>query len=58
MQFGRDRFALRTNPAQHARVTTWLRGLGDGYILFDRADLFAKVEGPLVVEEPTYARMP
>ena len=32
---------------------TWLRGLGDGYILFDRADLFAKVEGPLVVEEVT-----
>ncbi len=48
-----DRFALRTTPAQHERVKTWLRGLGDGYILFDRADLFAKVEGPLVVEELT-----
>ncbi len=50
-EWGRDRFALRTHPAQHARVVSWLRGLGDGYILFDRADLFAKVEGPLVVEE-------
>ncbi len=50
-EFGRDRFVLRTAPAQHARVVTWLRGLGDGYILFDRDDLFAKVEGPLVVEE-------
>ncbi len=48
---GRDRFALRVAPAQHERVKAWLRGLGDGYILFDRADLFAKVEGPLVVEE-------
>lgn len=52
-EWGRDRFALRTGPAQHERVKTWLRGLGDGYILFDRADLFAKVEGPLVVEELT-----
>ncbi len=52
-EWGRDRFALRVAPAQHERVKTWLRGLGDGYILFDRADLFAKVEGPLVVEELT-----
>ncbi len=52
-KFGRDRFALSTTPEQHARVKAWLRGLGDGYILFDRADLFAKVEGPLVVEELT-----
>ena len=38
-------------PANHERVKAWLRGLGDGYILFDRADLFAKVEGPLIVED-------
>ncbi len=52
-EYGRDRFALRTHADQHAGVLNWLRGLADGYILFDRADLFAKVEGPLVVEETT-----
>ena len=51
---GRDRFIVCPTPAQYERVKAWLRGLGDGYILFDRADLFAKVEGPLVVEEVTY----
>ena len=48
---GRDRFIVKPTPANCERVKAWLRGLGDGYILFDRADLFAKVEGPLVVEE-------
>jgi glycine hydroxymethyltransferase len=48
---GRDRFALVLTPPASDRVLAWLRGLGDGYTLFDRADLFAKVEGPLVVEE-------
>ena len=51
---GRDRFIVKSTPANCERVKAWLRGLGDGYILFDRADLFAKVEGPLVVEEITY----
>ena len=48
---GRDRFVVRATPAHYERVKAWLRGLGDGYILFDRVDLYAKVEGPLVVEE-------
>jgi glycine cleavage system T protein len=48
---GRDRFFLRTHAENHARVTAWLRGLGDGYTLFDPDDLFAKVEGPLIVED-------
>ena len=53
---GRDRFIVRPTPVNYERVKAWLRGLGDGYILFDRADLFAKVEGPLVVEEVTYVQ--
>ena len=48
---GADAFILRTQPANHQRVKAWLRGLGDGYTLFDRNDLFAKVEGPLIVED-------
>ena len=38
-------------PQNAALVTSWLRGLADGYILFDDADLFRKVEGPVVVEQ-------
>ena len=33
------------------RVKAWLRGLADGYVLFDPDDVFAKVEGPAVVAE-------
>ncbi len=55
---GRDRFAVRATPANHERVKVWLRGLGDGYILFDRNDLYAKVEGPLVVEEVAAEEVP
>ena len=52
--YGRQRFILRTQPENHERVKAWLRGLGDGYMLFDRQDVFRKVEGPLVVEDLRY----
>jgi glycine cleavage system T protein len=48
---GQPAFLLRTQPANHQRVKAWLRGLGDGYTLFDRHDILAKVEGPLIVED-------
>jgi glycine cleavage system T protein len=48
---GRDRYLMLTNPANTVRVKSWLRGLGDGYILFDREDIFCKVEGPVTVED-------
>ncbi len=44
-------FLLRTQPANHAWVKAWLRALSDGYTLFDRDDLLAKVEGPFTVED-------
>jgi glycine hydroxymethyltransferase len=43
-------------------VKRWLVGLADGYVLFDKKDLFRKVQGPAVIEEiqteslPTLAR--
>ena len=52
--YGRQRFILRTQPENHERVKAWLRGLGDGYMLFDRQDVYRKVEGPLVVEDLRY----
>jgi glycine cleavage system T protein len=48
---GHDRYLLRTNAENHERAKTWLRALADGYTLFDREDLFAKVEGPFTVED-------
>ncbi|MDH7486720.1 MAG: glycine cleavage system aminomethyltransferase GcvT [Anaerolineae bacterium] len=46
---GRDRFLLAVHNARAERVKAWLRGLADGYVLFDPEDIFAKVEGPAVV---------
>ena len=48
-----DGFVVRTHPANRARVAAWLRALSDGYTVFDREDLLAKIEGPLVVEDLT-----
>lgn len=48
---GRDRYGIKTNPADTDRVKAWLRGLSDGYVLFDEGDVFRKVQGPIVVKE-------
>ena len=48
---GGERYLLVTNPANHERVKAWLRGLADGYVLFDEEDIFRKVQGPAVVED-------
>jgi len=53
---GRDQYLILTNPENHERVKAWLRALGDGYTLFDRADLLAKVEGPIVVEDMSHVQ--
>ncbi len=52
-EYGRDRYFVRTHQRNHGRVLAWLRGLADGYTLFDSKDVLAKVEGPLVVVEMT-----
>jgi len=48
---GRDQYLLTVSPERCGAVLSWLRGLGDGYTLFDGVDLYRKVEGPVVVEE-------
>jgi glycine hydroxymethyltransferase len=50
-EHGRDRFLVTPTPENSARVVSWLRGLSDGYTLFDDEDVFRKVQGPVVVEE-------
>lgn len=47
----RDHYLVTCNAARKEHVVAWLRGLSDGYILFDRDDIFAKVQGPAVVED-------
>ena len=50
-EWGHDRYLMLTNPQNTERVKAWLRGLSDGYIVFDPDDIYAKVEGPAVVED-------
>jgi len=50
-EWERDRYLITPTPANAARVTAWLRGLADGYTLFDHEDVFRKVEGPVLVEQ-------
>ena len=50
-EWGRDVYLIAPTAQNAARVTSWLRGLADGYVLFDEGDVFRKVEGPVVVEE-------
>lgn len=45
----RDRYLMATHPEKTERVKEWLRSLSDGYVLFDEDDIFAKVDGPVVV---------
>lgn len=47
---GRDVFRIVVHPERAEAVSCWLRGLADGYVLFDKLDLFRKVQGPVVVE--------
>jgi len=55
-EWGRDVYLITPTPENAAQVTSWLRGLADGYILFDDEDVFRKVEGPVIVEEVAGSR--
>ena len=50
-EWGRDVYLVAPTLQNVARITSWLRGLADGYVLFDEGDVFRKVEGPVIVEE-------
>jgi glycine hydroxymethyltransferase len=49
-EIGRDNYLLVVDHRRVREVLSWLRGLSDGYILFDESDHYRKVEGPVVVE--------
>ncbi|MBM3240752.1 glycine cleavage system aminomethyltransferase GcvT [Candidatus Poribacteria bacterium] len=50
---GREHYLMVTNPANTEKVRKWLYALSDGYVIFDKDDLFAKVDGPIVVDDLT-----
>ncbi|MHB1131726.1 MAG: serine hydroxymethyltransferase [Chloroflexota bacterium] len=45
-----DHYLVATDAADAARLSQWLLALSEGYTIFDRDDLQAKVQGPVVVE--------
>jgi len=55
---GRDVYLMLANPGQTERIKSWLRGISDGYILFDNEDILRKVEGPAVVEDLVKGQLP
>jgi glycine hydroxymethyltransferase len=48
---GQPRFVLVGTAGRAPRLTRWLRGLSDGYFIFDRDDVRRKVEGPATVND-------
>jgi glycine hydroxymethyltransferase len=50
-EHGRDRYLMGVEANAAARVKVWLAGLSDGYALFDDADIFRKVQGPVTIAE-------
>jgi glycine hydroxymethyltransferase len=50
-EHGRDRYLMTVEGSAAERIKAWLRGLADGYVLFDNEDVFRKVQGPVTVRE-------
>jgi glycine cleavage system T protein len=46
----RDVYLVFTNPGNTDHAVSWMRALSDGYVLFDRGDVWRKVQGPAKVE--------
>jgi len=48
---GQRHFRVLSTTRNAANTKQWLRALSDGYVLFDKDDVFKKVEGPALVED-------
>lgn len=46
-----NEFLLVSHPERKSDLLSWLRGLSDGYILFDREDITRKVQGPAKITD-------
>lgn len=47
----RSAYWVLSNPESKEHFRAWVRGLSDGYTLFDPVDQYAKVEGPVTVRD-------
>jgi len=47
---GDQYYLMKISSGKIDKVKSWLEGLSDGYILFDDTDIYAKIEGPIVIE--------
>ncbi len=50
-KWGQDRYLVITAPEEVERIKVWFRELSDGYVIFDKEDLFRKVQGPITLNE-------
>ena len=55
---GREEYLVLAPSERGKAVESWLTGLADGYTLFDKTDVFRKVQGPALVEEITAEDLP
>jgi glycine hydroxymethyltransferase len=46
----RDKYLIITGPDGTEKIASWMRGISDGYVLFDDQDVWRKVQGPATVE--------
>ncbi len=46
-----DHFIMISRGSRAERVKCWLRALSDCYVITDKNDVFAKVEGPFIVDD-------
>jgi len=55
---GFDFYRLSVNSENGDEILSWLRGLSDGYVLFDKNDIYKKPEGPVVVRSLRTSSLP
>jgi glycine/serine hydroxymethyltransferase/glycine cleavage system aminomethyltransferase T len=48
---GRCKYLMVISGKSTQKIKTWLRALSDGYVIFDEEDVFAKIEGPVVIRD-------
>ncbi len=47
----RDQYLMVAPADLIGSLSAWMQNLSDGYILFDKQDLYRKIEGPVIVDE-------
>ncbi len=48
-----NKFTVVTSAITREKIISLLRSLADGYVVFDETDIYAKIQGPAVVDDMT-----